>query len=42
MGGTVPPASCFDVARTLGAGRRYLIFHVAVPAALPTIFTAGA
>lgn len=32
------PASYFDVARTLGAGRRYLIFHVAVPAALPTIF----
>ncbi len=32
------PASYFDVARTLGAGRGYLIFRVAVPAALPTIF----
>jgi NitT/TauT family transport system permease protein len=32
------PLSYFDVARTLGAGRRYLIFRVAVPAALPTIF----
>ncbi|QEL13531.1 ABC transporter permease [Limnoglobus roseus] len=27
-----------DVARTLGAGRFYLIFHVAIPAALPNIF----
>jgi NitT/TauT family transport system permease protein len=32
------PASYFDVARTLGAGRRYLIFRVAIPAALPSIF----
>ncbi len=32
------PASYFDVARTLGAGRGYLIFRVAIPAALPTIF----
>lgn len=32
------PASYFDVARTLGANRRYLIFRVAVPAALPSIF----
>lgn len=32
------PVSYFDVARTLGAGRRYLIFRVAVPAALPSIF----
>jgi NitT/TauT family transport system permease protein len=32
------PASYFDVARTLGAGRRYLIFHVAIPAAMPSIF----
>ncbi len=32
------PASYFDVARTLGAGRGYLIFRVAVPAALPSIF----
>jgi NitT/TauT family transport system permease protein len=32
------PKSYFDVARTLGAGRAYLIFRVAVPAALPSIF----
>jgi NitT/TauT family transport system permease protein len=32
------PVSYFDVARTLGAGRGYLIFRVAVPAALPSIF----
>lgn len=32
------PASYFDVARTLGAGRSYLIFRVALPAALPNIF----
>ena len=32
------PVSYFDVARTLGAGRLYLIFRVAIPAALPTIF----
>lgn len=32
------PASYFDVARTLGARRGYLIFHVAVPAALPSVF----
>ena len=31
-------ASYLDVARTLGAGRRYLIFRVAIPAALPNIF----
>lgn len=31
-------ASFLDVARTLGAGRGYLIFRVAVPAALPNIF----
>jgi NitT/TauT family transport system permease protein len=30
--------SYLDVARTLGAGRLYLVFHVAIPAALPTIF----
>jgi NitT/TauT family transport system permease protein len=30
--------SYLDVARTLGAGRGYLIFRVAIPAALPTIF----
>jgi NitT/TauT family transport system permease protein len=32
------PVSYLDVARTLGAGRGYLIFRVAVPAALPSIF----
>jgi len=32
------PVAYFDVARTLGAGRLYLIFRVAVPAALPSIF----
>ena len=31
-------ASYLDVARTLGAGRWYLIFRVAIPAALPNIF----
>jgi NitT/TauT family transport system permease protein len=31
-------ASYLDVARTLGAGRAYLIFRVAMPAALPSIF----
>jgi sulfonate transport system permease protein len=32
------PTSYFDVARTLGARRGYLIFRVAIPAALPSIF----
>jgi NitT/TauT family transport system permease protein len=31
-------ASYLDVARTLGASERYLIFHVAIPAAMPNIF----
>ena len=31
-------ASFLDVARTLGGGRAYLIFRVAIPAAMPTIF----
>ncbi|MEY2407815.1 MAG: sulfonate transport system permease protein [Verrucomicrobiota bacterium] len=31
-------ASYLDVARTLGAGQKYLIFHVAIPAAMPSIF----
>lgn len=31
-------ASYLDVARTLGAGQRYLIFRVAIPAAVPNIF----
>lgn len=32
------PASYFDVARTLGAGRRFLVFRVAIPAAMPSVF----
>ena len=32
------PVSYFDVARTLGAGRGFLIFRVAVPASLPNVF----
>ncbi|HEY2158841.1 MAG TPA: ABC transporter permease subunit [Isosphaeraceae bacterium] len=32
------PVSYLDVARTLGAGRAYLIFRVAIPAATPSIF----
>jgi len=31
-------ASYLDVARTLGAGPKYLIFRVAIPAAMPSIF----
>jgi NitT/TauT family transport system permease protein len=31
-------ASYLDVARTLGAGRAYLIFRVAIPGAMPSIF----
>src|SRR5207253_1354839 len=31
-------ASYLDVARTLGANRWYLIYRVAIPAAMPTIF----
>ncbi len=31
-------ASYLDVARTLGAGQAYLIFRVAIPAAMPNIF----
>ena len=31
-------ASYLDVARTLGADQRYLIFRVAIPAAMPSIF----
>jgi NitT/TauT family transport system permease protein len=31
-------ASYLDVARTLGAKQRYLIFRVAIPAAMPSIF----
>ncbi|MDR3617732.1 MAG: ABC transporter permease subunit [Paludisphaera borealis] len=32
------PVSYLDVGGTLGAGRRYLIFRVAIPAAMPSIF----
>ncbi len=32
------PVAYLDVARTLGAGKRFLIFRVAVPAAMPSIF----
>ncbi|WP_051585823.1 ABC transporter permease [Caldanaerobius polysaccharolyticus] len=32
------PASYFEVAKTLGADEKYLIFNVAIPASLPTIF----
>ncbi len=32
------PKSYFEVARTLGANQRYLVFKVAVPASMPTIF----
>ena len=31
-------SSYLDVARTLGAGRIYLIFRVAIPAAMPSVF----
>ncbi len=33
------PKSQFEVARTLGAKTSYLVFHVAVPQAMPHIFT---
>ncbi len=33
------PRVHFEVARTLGAKTRYLVFHVAIPHALPNIFT---
>jgi NitT/TauT family transport system permease protein len=32
------PVAYLDVARTLGAGRAYLIFRVAIPAAMPGVF----
>jgi len=32
------PKAYLDVARTLGAGRSFLIFRVAVPSALPSVF----
>ena len=33
------PNAYFEVARTLGANERFLITHVALPAAMPSIFT---
>jgi NitT/TauT family transport system permease protein len=33
------PKSYFEVSRTLGAGERFLLFHVAIPHAVPNIFT---
>jgi NitT/TauT family transport system permease protein len=32
------PVALLDVARTLGAGRGYLVFRVAIPSALPSMF----
>jgi NitT/TauT family transport system permease protein len=32
------PKSYFEVARTLGADRKYLVFRIAVPSSAPTIF----
>src|SRR5207248_8053109 len=32
------PASYLDVARTLGASRWFLVFRIAIPAAMPSIF----
>jgi NitT/TauT family transport system permease protein len=31
--------SYFEAARTLGAGNRFLLFHVAIPNAMPSVFT---
>jgi NitT/TauT family transport system permease protein len=33
------PKSYYEVSRTLGAGERFLLFHVAIPHAVPNIFT---
>jgi NitT/TauT family transport system permease protein len=33
------PKAQFEVARTLGAKTSYLVFHVAIPQAMPQIFT---
>ncbi|MDR1570948.1 MAG: ABC transporter permease subunit [Clostridiales Family XIII bacterium] len=32
------PSSYYEVARTLGADERYLLFHVALPSAVPNLF----
>jgi NitT/TauT family transport system permease protein len=36
---TSTPKAYFEVSRTLGASNRYLLFHVAIPNAVPNIFT---
>jgi NitT/TauT family transport system permease protein len=36
---TSTPKAYFEVSRTLGANDRYLLFHVAIPNAVPNIFT---
>ena len=33
------PRSYYDVTQTLGAGRRFMLLQVALPAALPSVFT---
>jgi NitT/TauT family transport system permease protein len=33
------PRSYFEAARTLGADNRFLLFHVAIPNAMPSVFT---
>jgi NitT/TauT family transport system permease protein len=33
------PKSYFEAARTLGADNRFLLFHVAIPNAMPSVFT---
>jgi NitT/TauT family transport system permease protein len=33
------PKAYFEVAQTLGAGKRYLLFQVAIPNTVPNIFT---
>jgi NitT/TauT family transport system permease protein len=36
---TSTPKAYFEVSRTLGASERFLLFHVAIPHAVPNIFT---
>jgi NitT/TauT family transport system permease protein len=36
---TSTPKAYFEVSRTLGASERFLLFHVAIPNAVPNIFT---
>jgi NitT/TauT family transport system permease protein len=35
---TSTPKVYYEVARTLGANERYLLFHIAIPNAVPSIF----